>query len=128
MKYLVKMSDREYRAFRRYTARVKNISCSECDTDGSLTYKEAERWLLSMGKIRLIDRKPNTRGTIYKDAYLVIQGNEYYLNNVLEILYTKAVYNTEEAPTYGWDGKWPDRKIMYTVLKRTENRRIIREV
>ena len=114
MKYLVKMTDKEYNDFRRYTSEKKGF---EKDTRRDFTsdfrYQSAEDWLLETGKIVLIDRDPDTRGRIYRDAYLVIKGSEVYIQEVLEILYEEYLYDT----TY------EKRTIL-----RNRDRRIIREV
>lgn len=122
MKAYVKMTDREYNAFRRYTCEKMGFD-PDSRRDFTSDYKgqEAEDWLLETGKIILKERI-DSRNRKYNDAYLVIHGSEDYINEVIEILFTAEVY-TYEVGLYG------SKKWQKTILvNRNLENRIIREV
>ena len=103
MKMYIRMTDREYHNFKMYTCSKKGFNPSNKIDENRWGYGvEAEDWLLETGKIVLIDREPDTRGRIYRDAYLVVHGSEEWINNVIEILFNENVYEGEDL--YGYYG------------------------
>ena len=115
------MTDREYNNFRIYVCDVKGFDIHSGRKYASdFRGQEAEDYLLETGKIVLIDREPDKRGRVYRDAYLVINGSEDYFNYVMDILFTKEVYTGTLYAHYG-----TKRTIL---LNRNLPNRIIREV
>ncbi len=94
MKLLVKMTDSEYKAFRKYTSKGMGFNSDTRRTFSSdFRDQEAEDWLLRTGKIRLVKRPTDSRGRVYTDAYLVIHGSEDYCMDIYQNLYTMEVYD-----------------------------------
>lgn len=124
MKYLVKMTDREYHNFRMYTCEQKGFDPNSGRAFASdFRGQEAEDWLLRTGKIELRTRV-DSRGRKHNDAYLVIRGSEEWCNGVVDILFTREVYS-DSMPRL----RRTRHGIKRTVLtNRNLENRIIREV
>ena len=123
MKYLVKMTQKEYRSFRMYTCKARGFDWeSRREFVSDFKGQEAEDWLTSTGKVILKERI-DRNGRKYNDAYLVIKGSEQYLMDVLYILAYTNVYD-EDIARWNRQGGKP----CYTILHKVNVDTIIREV